>query len=344
MKGQKKVVVALSGGKDSTASTLILKEQGYDVHTLTMRIGLENEEERLEKIENLTKVLNVPWTLIDLRSEFKTKVIDYFIQSYADNLTPNPCTICNNEIKFNLLMKGALKNIEADYYATGHYAKILNINSQHFLTEPQDKNKSQIYFLSMIGPKVLERTLFPIADFTIDEVRQKVKDLPLANKKESQDVCFLNDKKLIGFLKKHLPKQYFKPGYFLNIHGHKIGTHQGAVYFTIGQRRGIRYSSDRKLYVIKKDVKQNTITLGEEKFLYSRMIKVIKPVFWREIRIGETLNAKFRYQSPFFNAIINEVTDDHLIALFSEPAKAITPGQIAAFYDKNLIVAGGIIT
>ena len=343
MKGQKKVFVALSGGKDSTAAIVLLKEQNYDVHAVTMKIGIEDEDERLEKIEHLASELKVPWKLVDLSAAFKERVIDYFVHAYSENLTPNPCTICNNTIKFDILLKDALQNEKADFYATGHYAKKVQINGDFFLTEPKDRIKSQIYFLAMIGKEALRHVLFPIADLDIDEVRQIVEHLPLASRKESQDVCFLNNSTLMEFLQEHLHHRYFKPGYFLDIHGNEIGRHKGAVYFTIGQRRGIEFSSDRRLYVIKKDVKNNTITLGEEKYLHTRSVHVINPVFWRDIHVGETLKAKFRYQSSFYKAIINEVTPEHIIALFPEPAKSITPGQIAVFYDKEVIVAGGII-
>jgi len=342
MKGQKKVVVAFSGGKDSTAAIVLLKAQNYNVHALTMKIGLDDENHRLEKIRNLAEVLKVPLKVVDITSSFREKVVEYFIQSYAKSLTPNPCTICNSKIKFDLLFKEALQD-GTDFYATGHYAKKIEIDNEFFLTEPKDRVKSQIYFLALIGKEVLRHVLFPVGELTIDEVREVVENLPLANREESQDVCFLNNFSLMEFLQEHLPDRYFNSGYFLDIHGNEIGTHKGAVHFTIGQRRGIQFSSDRRLYVIRKDVENNTITLGEEKYLYSRRVKVIDPIFWRRIEVGETLRAKFRYQSSFYPAIINEVSPNHIIALFPEPAKSITPGQIAAFYEKEIIVAGGII-
>lgn len=340
---KKNVVVGLSGGKDSTTAVVLLKMQGYDVHALTMILGLRDEEERIEKIKNLAGVLGVPFTTVDVKQTFKEKVIEYFLNAYADSLTPNPCVVCNNEIKFNLLMKEALKTMGADFYATGHYAKKIEIDGRFFLTEPKDRKKSQIYFLSMIGNEALRQVLFPIADMSIEQVREVVKDLPLANKAESQDVCFLNDQKLSEFLQENLPSRYFREGDFLDMTGKKIGRHKGAVYFTIGQRRGTRFASDRKLYVVDKDVKNNTITLGEEKYLYSHNVTILKPVFWREIKKGEVFKAKFRYMSSFSKVCITEVSDILIKASLDEPVRSITPGQIGAFYDNEVIVASGFI-
>lgn len=340
---KKKVVVGLSGGKDSTTAIILLKEQNYDVHALTMKLGLDNEEKRIEQIKHLTGVLDVPFTTVDVREMFQEKVIDYFVDSYAAGLTPNPCVVCNIEIKFNLLMNQALQTLSADFYATGHYAKTVEINGRFFLTEPEDKKKSQIYFLSMIGGRALEKVLFPIAGIPIERVRETVKGLPLGNKEESQDVCFLHNQRLIDFLKERLPRRYFREGDILDVDGNKIGRHKGSVYFTIGQRRGTGFASDRKLYVVRKDVQNNTITLGDEEHLYSSGVTVINPVYWRPVRVGEVFRGKFRYMSSFHKAVITEVSDFFLKAEFETPVKSITPGQIGVFYDGDTIAAAGFI-
>jgi tRNA-specific 2-thiouridylase len=342
-KRKQKVVVALSGGKDSTASVVLLKEQDYDVFAMTMKLGIKGEDQRFEKLKHLTQFLAVPLKIIDMRAPFQEKVIDYFLRSYAASLTPNPCVACNNDIKFNLLMQEALKTQQADFYATGHYAAKTRINGHYFLTEPKDRTKSQIYFLSMIGEEALKRVIFPISALTLEEVRKKVEDLPLVNKEESQDVCFLHDKKLIDYLKKHLPKRYFKPGDFLDVRGNKIGKHKGAVYFTIGQRRGTGFSSDRKLYVVKKDVQNNTVTLGEEEHLYADTLTVVKPVYWKEIKTGEVFNVKIRYMTPFSKVEITGLSKEYIKAKFAKPEKSVTPGQIGAFYQEDIIVAAGYI-
>jgi tRNA-specific 2-thiouridylase len=340
---KKKVVVGYSGGKDSTAAIVLLKEQNVEVHALTMKLGLKGEEDRFKKIKYLTGLLKIPFKIVDVRENFKETVIDYFIDAYAHSLTPNPCVVCNKMIKFNLLMKEALYKEEADFYATGHYASKIKIAGRFFLTEPEERKKSQIYFLSMIGNEALKSVIFTISAVPLAKVWRTIEGLPLAHQEESQDVCFLHDQNLMEFLKEHLPPHYFEQGEIVDINGDKIGRHKGAVYFTIGQRRGTRFSSDRKLYVVKKDVENNTITLGGKEHLYSHSVEILKPVFWRQIKVGEVFKAKFRYMSPFYESVISEVSDAHIKATFKEPVKSVTPGQIGVFYDDDMIVVAGFI-
>lgn len=336
------VAVALSGGKDSTTAILILKKQGFDVLALTMAMGLRGEEERIAKIAHLAEVLDVPHRVVDVGKIFKEKVIDYFIHSYAAGLTPNPCVVCNNTVKFDLLMNYAIDQVKSDFYATGHYADKVQIDGRFFLKEPLDWSKSQIYFLSMIGSRGLEKTIFPLAQLTLLQVRRRVSELPLANRQESQEACFLEGKCLIDYLREQIPGSFME-GDILDTAGKKIGTHRGAIHFTIGQRRGIEFSSTQRLYVVRKDMKNNTITLGLNRHLYSKRLVVKTPVFWRPLQPGEKVNVKVRYVCTFFEAVIESVAEDHIQARFTEPVRAVTPGQIAAFYDGDIIVAGGVI-
>ncbi len=338
----KTVTVAFSGGKDSTAAILLLREQGYAVQALTMRLGLAGEEEKLARIENLARVIEVPWRVNDLREAFREKVLACFLDAYRSGRTPNPCVLCNRHIKFGLLMAEMQKKSPAGFFASGHYADKVCLNGRWFLKEPVDRRKSQIYFLAMIEPAVLAKVLFPIAALTIGQVRQKVAGLPLANPEESQDVCFLNGESLAAYLSRHLPESY-RAGNILDICGNTIGRHNGAIHFTVGQRRGTRHASDRRLYVVGRDMAANTVTLGDESDLLSESVTVINPVFWRSLRTGENLMVKIRYQLHGHEAEIAEISENHIRAVFKDPARAVTPGQFGVFYDGDIIVAAGEI-
>lgn len=341
--GGRPVTVAFSGGKDSTAAILLLREQGYDVRALTMRLGLTNEDEKLAKIENLARALAVPWQVSDLRHAFREKVLSYFLDSYRTGLTPNPCVVCNRQVKFGLLLAEAEKNSRNGLFASGHYADKVFLKKQWFLKEPVDLRKSQIYFLAMIEPAVLDRVLFPIASLTIQQVRAKVAGLPLANPEESQDVCFLQGENLGAYLSRHLPES-FKAGDIVDRCGNRIGRHQGAIHFTVGQRRGTGHASDRRLYVVGRDLAANTVMLGDEKDLLSRSLTVKTPVFWRPLEVGEKVTVKVRYQLHGHEARISEASPALIRAVFKEPVRAVTPGQFAVFYDNDIIVAAGEIS
>jgi tRNA-uridine 2-sulfurtransferase len=351
--------VAFSGGKDSTAAIILLREQGYAVRALTMRLGLEDEEEKLARVENLARVLAVPWQVLDVRAAFREKVLAYFVNAYRCGLTPNPCVLCNRHIKFGLLLEETGKSDPAARLASGHYADKIFISDPEdprrggpegprrgggrwFLCEPVDRRKSQIYFLAMIGPAALEKIIFPIAALTIDHVRAKVAGLPLANPEESQDVCFLQKEALASYLSRLLPES-FVDGDIIDVGGKKIGRHHGAVHFTVGQRRGTGHASDRRLYVVGRDMAANTVTLGDECDLLSAALTVTNPVFWRPLRVGEKLEAKIRYQLHGHEAEIVEVSATRIRAVFKNPVRAATPGQFGVFYDGDVIVAAGEI-
>ncbi len=339
---KQRAVVGFSGGKDSTAAAIDLHKQGYDVQLLTMLLGFGDDGVRIPELQRLARELGFPLTVVDLQDRFREKVVQHFLSEYANSRTPNPCAVCNYEIKFNLLLRHALDEMGADYFATGHYADRISIAGKWFLTEPEDRKKSQIYFLGMIDPNSLEHVLFPIARYRIDEVREMVKELPLVNKDESQDVCFLQGRTLVAYLEEHMPEK-FREGDILDSSGKKIGTHPGAIYFTVGQRRGTFFAAGAKLYVLDKDVRRNTITLGENHLLDSDTVKVERVVFWRPVAEGEVLDAKVRYVSNYSKVDIISVTGDSITARFATQVRAVTPGQLGVFYDDGAIVAAGVI-
>ena len=339
---RRSVAVAFSGGKDSTAAVLLLRQQGCDVRALTMRLGLPGEEEKLARIESLARELGVPWRVSDLRAAFRRQVLDEFVGAYRRGLTPNPCVLCNRRIKFGMLLEQAKKDTDGGLLATGHYADRACIEGRWFLREPADRGKSQIYFLAMIDPAALANVIFPLAGLTVDQVRARVAGLPLANSEESQDACFLQGGDLAGFLGRHLPGA-FRPGDFQDATGKKIGRHDGAVRFTLGQRRGTGHAAGRRLYVVDRDLDTNTVTLGEEEDLLSAAVTVAAPVYWRPLKVGERLAVKVRYQRHGHDAEVAEASATRIRAVFAKPVRAVTPGQFAVFYDNDLIVAAGEI-
>ncbi len=336
------VTVAFSGGKDSTAAILLLRKQGVEVRALTLRLGLAAEEEKLARVENLARVLAVPWQVLDVRAAFREKVLAAFVDAYRCGHTPNPCVLCNRHIKFGLLLDEVGKSDTAARLASGHYAAKILRDGRWFLCEPADRRKSQIYFLAMIEPAALEKIIFPITALTVGQVRAKVAGLPLANPEESQDVCFLQGETLASYLVRLLPES-FAAGDILAVGGKKIGRHHGAVHFTVGQRRGTGHASDRRLYVVGRDMAANTVTLGDERDLLSAALTVANPVFWRPLRVGENLEAKTRYQLHGHEAEIVEVSATRIRAVFKNPVRAVTPGQFGVFYDGDVIVAAGEI-
>jgi tRNA-uridine 2-sulfurtransferase len=338
----KTVTVALSGGKDSTAAVLLLRRQGYRVRGLHMRLGLRSDEEKAEKVRRLAAALDLPLRVCDFSEVFQRRIVGLFLNEYGAGRTPNPCVACNRHVKFGLLLETVLAEEPAGYLATGHYADRTCRGGRWFLKEPRDLRKSQIYFLAWMNPEALKRVLFPLAGCAVEEVRRLVSGLPLANPKESQDICFLEAGGLGDFLKDRLP-QGFRPGNILDKDGKVIGRHEGVLHFTKGQRRGTRFASDRRLYVIATDVQANTVTVGEEELLWSGSVTARDPVYWRRVRKGETLNVKVRYQTPGEEAKIEECSATLIRAVFKKPVRAVTPGQLAVFYNCDRIVASGII-
>jgi tRNA-specific 2-thiouridylase len=336
------VAVAFSGGKDSTAALLLLREQEHEVRALTMRLGLPGEEEKLGRIESLARALGASWEVVDVRAAFQEKVLDYFLRAYRSGLTPNPCVQCNRCLKFGLLLDEMKKNAPDGLFATGHYADKARAGERWFLREPLDRVKSQVYFLAAIDPAALARALFPLAGMTAAQVRRRVAGLPLANVRESQDVCFLQGEDLAGFLARHVPNG-FQAGDFLDIGGQTIGRHDGALHFTVGQRRGTGHAAGRRLYVVSRDLAGNTVTLGDEIDLFSDSLTAANPIFWRPLHAGEELSVKVRYQLRGHAAVISEAGATGIRALFKEPVRAVTPGQLAVFYDGDFVVAAGEI-
>jgi tRNA-specific 2-thiouridylase len=340
----KKVVIAMSGGVDSSVAAALLKEAGYDVIGVTMQIWSGKKDGSccsLSAVEDARRVANkldIPYYVLNFKQIFKRTVIDDFISEYDKGRTPNPCVRCNKYVKFSALLK-KVKKLGADHIATGHYARIEKANGRYILKKGVDPKKDQSYFLYPLGQEALSKTLFPVGQLTKNEVRKLAKKfgLQVADKKESQDICFIE-----GAIGDMFP---LKKGKIVDLEGNIIGKHEGYQLYTVGQRRGLGLSRKNPAYVAKIDPKRNEITVGDRGDVYSDDLTAGK-LNWVSGRPGNApmkVTAKIRYNTPGSEAEILSSSQGKIRVTFNEPQFAVTPGQSVVFYDGDIVVGGGII-
>lgn len=343
-----KVIVAMSGGVDSSVAAALLKRAGFNIQGVFLNL-YENPrfEKSQQKAEKIAKVLGIPFSVLDLRKQFKKRVIDYFLREYQRGRTPNPCVKCNQEIKFGIFFKGALES-GADYIATGHYARIIESGSSrqiHYLLKTaRDKQKDQSYFLYNLNQRKLKKILFPVGDYLKLEVRKLARDFGIVSlvRPESKDICFLEGRHQ-DFLKKYLK---LKPGPILNQEGKEIGFHQGLPLYTIGQRKEIRVAGPFPYYVLELDVRRNALIVTDnEKDLYKKEL-VAEKVNWISGKVPDfplKIRAKIRYRHKPAAATIYHLKSNIYNLIFQKPQRAITPGQSVVFYKGEELLGGGII-
>ena len=336
-----KVVVAMSGGVDSSVAAALLKRAGFNVVGIFMKFWheREGEENRCCSSESENKAravaakLGIPFYVFNLKKEFKKRIVDQFLKEHRAGRTPNPCVVCNREIKFGFLLE-KVSVLNADYLATGHYAKVKNDK----LFEAKDKNKDQSYFLWGIGFKQLKRVIFPIGNYSKNETRNLAKKfkLPTAASLESQEICFVQGK-VSDFLAKYIKP---KPGSILEKNMNKIGQHQGLFFYTIGQRKGIGLSQG-PYWVLRKDFKKNAlIVTKKEKDLLCKEL-VFKKANWlsgKPPKFPLKIKAKIRYNSKLASATLLSGK-----VVFEKPQRAVTPGQSVVFYKNKELLGGGFI-
>ena len=351
---KKRVAVAMSGGVDSSFAALLLQRQGYEVIGITMKVCLDSNEEKpssfyflVEDAKRVAQKLKIPHYLLDLQVSFEKEVIQNFCLEYLKGRTPNPCIVCNQKIKFGYLLKKA-KELSADYLATGHYARIEHnkLKKRYILKKGKDLKKDQSYFLFSLSQDQLKSSLFPLGDWTKDEVKKMAKEFNLRvhDKKASQEICFIPDNDYHEFFKKRFP-QKIKPGPILNKEGNIQGYHQGIPLYTVGQRRGLGISSHFPLYVLSIEAKKNALIVGEDKDLYRDSLIADKLNFVSIKGLTSPLKVKvrIRYIHQEAEAIISPLAKDRVKVKFLRPQRAITPGQSVVFYDQDIVLGGGII-
>jgi len=342
---KRKVAVAMSGGVDSSLAAALLKKEGCDVLGITIHHYEGNES--LKSAEQAAQNLEIPWHFLDFTKEFKNIVMEYFCNEYIIGRTPNPCVVCNLKIKFGLLLEKA-KSLGADYLATGHYAiNEYDQESKRFLLKRGvDESKDQSYFLYRLNQNVLPYILFPLGKFKKNQTREFAKKYGLKNykKEESQEICFIQDDNYRKFLIQNTSKTII-PGKFKDKEGKILGEHKGIPFYTIGQRKGLGISLNKRMYVTEIDSHKNVIVLGDDKDLYEDKLLAKDLSFISGDKLSTSIKAevKIRYNSKKSSANISPYSKDRVLIIFEKPQRAITPGQSAVFYQEDVVVGGGII-
>lgn len=352
-----RIVVGVSGGVDSSVAAYLLKEQGHDVIGLFMVNWEEGEnctaEQDYEDVKRVCSKIGIPYYSVNFSKEYYDRVFKYFLEEYENGRTPNPDVLCNREIKFGPFLDFA-KKMGADYIATGHYCKKITQDGLHYLCKAKDLNKDQSYFLNQLSQEQLASVIFPLEDIDKPKVREIASKLGLATaeKKDSTGICFIGERNFKNFLKGYLPA---KPGKIMTLDGRCVGTHEGLMYYTLGQRRGLGIggrndSNGQRWFVISKDLKNNIlyVSQGEGEELFSSGM-ISESFNWIPTKPSENefdCYAKFRYRQPDQRVHV-KIVDDHIEVSFYEKQRAVTPGQYVVLYkdlpDGNSACLGGAV-
>lgn len=355
---KKKVVVGMSGGVDSSVAAWLLKEQGFDVIGVTMQIWQDEErviqEENggccgLSAVDDARRVaarLEIPYYVMNFKKEFKEYVIDYFVEEYMRGRTPNPCIACNRYVKWESLLKRSM-DIGADYIATGHYARIEQLtNGRYALKVSATGAKDQTYALYNLTQEQLRHTLMPVGMYEKEEIRRIAKELGLqvADKPDSQDICFVPDGDYASYIEKEAGKNIL-PGNFITSDGTVVGRHRGIVHYTVGQRKGLGISLGHPVFVLEIRPETNEIVVGTAEESLSRYVRADRVNFMsvEDLTEKKRVWGKIRYNHKGAWCTVEKTGADEILCIFEEPQRAITPGQAVVLYDGNYVLGGGTI-
>ncbi len=366
----KRIAVAMSGGVDSSAAALMLKDAGWDPVGFSMQLcdmtrdmpgtlrsyaGTCCSPDDFQDARNIAARLKIPYYVVDFSKEFESTVVRPFMEDYLNGLTPSPCVLCNSRMKFDCLVRMA-EDVGADHVATGHYARIrLDEDSGRWLLlRAEDRSKDQAYFLFELDQSQLAKAVFPLGDLTKKRVREIARSygLSVADKSESQEICFVPDGDYAGFIERNCARVLgdgqdgeFCPGQIVDSEGHVLGLHQGVHRFTVGQRRGLGIAHSAPLYVLEVDPKANRIVVGERPLLYRENCRVVR-LNWisiTDLAAPRRVEVKIRSRHPEADAIIAPLKDGSVEVRFEEPQPAVCPGQACVFYERDVVVGGGWI-
>ena len=338
---RKRVAVAMSGGVDSSVAAALLKKANYEVIGVHMQLWSDRNSPPSD-LKQTCQLLDIPLYNLDFRADFQNLVIDYFCRGYSLGYTPNPCTTCNQNIKFGLLLDRVI-DMGADYLATGHYAEVECLPGGYRLLKGADLTKDQSYFLYTLGQRELQYLLLPLAAYRKVEVRRLAAEmgLPVSDKHSSRDICFIPDGDYRSFITKHIPS---KPGDIVDTTGEVLGKHNGLVGYTLGQRHRLGIASNERRYVLRLDTTDNRLVVGSKGQLLSSTLLASK-LNWVSGEAPKepiTVTAKIRYRSP--DVVAELYPNDGVVEVqFHQPQWAVTPGQAIVFYQGDAVLGGGII-
>ena len=339
-----RAAVAMSGGVDSSLTAALLFERGFEVIGLTMLLT-SDQSSAVDEARRVADHLNIEHHAVDLRAKFKTHVVDYFVDEYLNGRTPNPCVECNKFIKFGALFDYAME-LGADYFSTGHYARVVERDGKYFLAKGVDHRKDQSYVLYNLRAEQLPRIILPLGDQSKDETRRRAEQLslPVAHKPDSQEICFVPDDDYKKFLRSNVQSSpALEHGNIVDAEGKSIGRHEGAAFYTVGQRKRLGIAAPEPLYVVGTNVDARLVIVGHSSELFSTKLTVDNVHWIYPIDLPRRAEAKIRYGPRVAACTVNRL-DDRIEVEFDEPQRAITLGQSIVFYDGEIVLGGGVIT
>ena len=342
------VLIGMSGGVDSSVAARLLQEEGYACVGCTMKLYCAGSEDNVSDAQAVAQRLSIPFHVFDFQEEFHSRVIGDFIRCYEEGRTPNPCIQCNRHLKFGVMLDKALE-LGCDYVATGHYARIRQDGDtgRYLLYKAADRAKDQTYFLYSLTQHQLAHTLFPLGGLTKEQARQIAEEQGFLNarKRDSQDICFVPDGDYVAFMKECTGKDY-PGGNYLDLSGKVLGRHQGAVCYTLGQRKGLGIALGAPAYVCAKDMANNTVTLGPNEALFHNALRASSCnwIPFPALPGPISVTARIRHSQNEQAATVYPEADGTVRVEFGQPQRAITPGQAVVFYQGDLVVGGGTIT